>query len=1653
MSYKIKKMAEKIAKILNKKSEGHCLRINDLPESECIELCDILSENINFRTYVVYSNSKDLANNNHSNIISLDTAIELRNKKSFSLCLIFPHGVDVPASLSNTFEVFDLFNFLKEIKNDLINSLDDKIRSIIREILKVAETGLLGRDLKNQDIIDFLEIVSTTKDVNLIGNNLWMIGLIPDKSDSFLDRLNLNYHCVKEISKPSRPQITIRQRIENTKLRKGKFFDELVKFLSDYSLYPSKMWLKGISKNENFTFDKWEFPEIERSDLEEIILKKPRRSSLGLLLAGCGNIICDSSDSPLIANCGPGKKINVVWETIPKNPKNVGGWLVELIPSREDYDENESDSDLPQIISKPNQKKAKISLDFDLEDIRTKWVQIRITALDENENTIVDDQKLPIEALSERILLKEGPVDENDSKPKQFSYPNFPFGFIDLARSYRGEEEEWNAITQGWTEDENLSYYKILVNETEICRVAVSSFIKEIESKIINEPEVYGRFNYDVIDIDQFDTELVFSNKIFSDEFVANQFVRNFLDKRRDIFNKIKNKYGTNAVIEIISDFNELLTKVKNYTESYNQLINSIKESEELSAKEKKDLLFEALTIDTIELNIKYNTGDQKAVLLLPTHPYRLLWFASYSLLLDEWRRNILCLPQSQRKKSIDLDLLSQIQASNFPYILPSKILDVNDEWFIFIKNINFFVAMFLPFDCKDWSRVSSDVVSFLGYDDSYTVNEVKSSMLKEIFNEYLAINPEVKSRGINIGIVNPGSGEILASALEGLLFSKTESDFQDIPIKRINISAIANAPLPIEITALERLKQEFYFSEGITENSSALYPALSYYLSEKEEKPEFPNGNQNITIYYNDLRPKLDIMRLESYEDTEEISLYGLVNRWIARNVSDRNIYQFIYWIPFSKAARYERHPVDGTLTDYLLNSLKTLSNSLAYLINSTADENSICCLKSMIGPDEKGFIEYLHQRSDWVITIDRFLGPELFDSPIDTSISNLSEKYLINYKPNFNEGIGERMLLSTCHTDQIFSNIIHHIKKISPTNDLNVNSGIIDKILRAIKLFSGNLFSRLLIDYDNAADYDFEKSIYIGLIINNLLERKYLQNSFILPIWGSENFQYNQCDFIIVSSLSEKLVFECVCVNSSDYNEIDDIQRCFDETEKLLEDILGQEEDKVGSILNRSNLITQMRYYFRKSIRYGLIKDDIKIKKITELLSKLEFGKPLYQIKRKSFLIDINSNSENEIFEKINDVEVETHSLMSLNLIEQFINNFEDTYPQNESSEKSDDEVESNEDEKGIEIEDIILTQKNNDSEYPESAKVVLGRSNNQDILFEPSTTGSPHTLIIGIPGQGKTVTINSLLTQLTQQGIGSIVFDFHGQFSSDSNPFNNYCSPRIWDVLSEKLPFNPFKLESELDNDNLDFFIKMQSAEIADIFDYVCDLGVMQRYTLYEAIVSLYKNRMNKGEHLTININDLKRKLKQSEKDNNIKNVLARTSKLLEMNFFTDDSQWDILSTTKKGLILNLKSLGEGTMQNAISAFVLRKLYKEILHWDETNKLKLAIVLDEAHRLSKDVTLPLIMQEARKFGVMVIIASQNLNHFHPNVIGNVGTKIIFRTNSPSSNQVAQLVTLKPGKEARKIIENLKVGEALVQTPQMKYGEIVKMKYFTKK
>jgi hypothetical protein len=340
-----------------------------------------------------------------------------------------------------------------------------------------------------------------------------------------------------------------------------------------------------------------------------------------------------------------------------------------------------------------------------------------------------------------------------------------------------------------------------------------------------------------------------------------------------------------------------------------------------------------------------------------------------------------------------------------------------------------------------------------------------------------------------------------------------------------------------------------------------------------------------------------------------------------------------------------------------------------------------------------------------------------------------------------------------------------------------------------------------------------------------------------------------------------------------------------------------------------------------------------------------------------------------------------------------------------------------------------------------------VPLGEASGMQVQWQPSTTGSPHLFIAGIPGQGKSWTITRLLTLLGEQGVPSLVLDFHGQFADPVSPYVHRIHPVILDAASG-LPFSPF----ELPPDAPSAAWRANAYELAEIFGYVADLGDIQQDAVYQAIRDAYRDHGFGDEHRSPDgeptLEEVLGRLEALEQARRVANVTARCRPLLEMDLFRPAPGYpDLLTQVRRGMVIDLHTLSIEAIQLAAGAFVLRKLYKDMFRWGVSDRLRLAIVLDEAHRLARDVTLPKLMKEGRKFGIAVIVASQGLADFHPDILSNAGTKVIFRTNYPDSRRVAGFIRARQGVDLAGRIEQLPVGSAYVQTPEMAFGAQVQM------
>ena len=159
--------------------------------------------------------------------------------------------------------------------------------------------------------------------------------------------------------------------------------------------------------------------------------------------------------------------------------------------------------------------------------------------------------------------------------------------------------------------------------------------------------------------------------------------------------------------------------------------------------------------------------------------------------------------------------------------------------------------------------------------------------------------------------------------------------------------------------------------------------------------------------------------------------------------------------------------------------------------------------------------------------------------------------------------------------------------------------------------------------------------------------------------------------------------------------------------------------------------------------------------------------------------------------------------------------------------------------------------------------------------------------------------------------------------------------------------------------------------------------------------------------------------------------------RVRQLTDFGLFADAGE-GIFDPRSSGMVIDLSKIQLEQVQLAAGAFLLRKIYREMFLWPQDSTLKLAIVLDEAHRLARDVTLPKLMKEGRKYGVVVIVASQGTADFHKDVLGTQAPKSCSGQTFPRASRWLDMRG-RTGQDLSQEVEKLGVGQAYVSTPDM--------------
>lgn len=345
----------------------------------------------------------------------------------------------------------------------------------------------------------------------------------------------------------------------------------------------------------------------------------------------------------------------------------------------------------------------------------------------------------------------------------------------------------------------------------------------------------------------------------------------------------------------------------------------------------------------------------------------------------------------------------------------------------------------------------------------------------------------------------------------------------------------------------------------------------------------------------------------------------------------------------------------------------------------------------------------------------------------------------------------------------------------------------------------------------------------------------------------------------------------------------------------------------------------------------------------------------------------------------------------------------------------------------------------------------KVYLGENliTHEEVFWNPYTTkprrlANQHLLVVGKSGAGKSETTKALIWELHRKGVPSIIFDYQGEYAS--GPFYDVIKPQVFDVM-DGLPINPFELP-------IDPITKQKKSPLEMVFRLADTLntvfsgsGDIQLGILREAIEECYSQQgfhpRSQGtwdrEPPTLEMLEAILDQWAAERGAQVRNLMVRLQPLFKGGIFREGEagfQFDELFN--KTTVVRMTS-GIKDLMLAASRFLLEKVYTAMIMAGVTKRIRVMVCVDEAHKLCGDETVTSLVKEARKYGLGLILSSQETRDFHSSIFANAGTIVCLGLEEVDADVMSKnLGTTDRDRRraAKELIVNQASGQALVRS-----------------
>lgn len=297
-----------------------------------------------------------------------------------------------------------------------------------------------------------------------------------------------------------------------------------------------------------------------------------------------------------------------------------------------------------------------------------------------------------------------------------------------------------------------------------------------------------------------------------------------------------------------------------------------------------------------------------------------------------------------------------------------------------------------------------------------------------------------------------------------------------------------------------------------------------------------------------------------------------------------------------------------------------------------------------------------------------------------------------------------------------------------------------------------------------------------------------------------------------------------------------------------------------------------------------------------------------------------------------------------------------------------------------------------------------VVLGEDEKgRRYCWRPEDTQSPHVVVVGATGSGKTTVLMSIAKQLKRRGIHLVAIDPHAHWSH---------------AVQHSIDARLYRPQVVLESDDADLVLDVLRAAGVQVYDL--------HYTVLLNAIDTCGGRAELGQ-----LPECLKHVRSIENAWAIDSILGRLI--------------DISRARPTALVPDaVVHVGGESSPSATMRMVLWLIAYVIHARSQCPRppcpYRWFIVVDEAHRLLKNVAfLPSIWRELRKFGIVLSIATQSLRDVPVEILENSGLHLVLAVQQVAVPEVASVLHIDPRVAER-------VATTLVDVSAERYGLAIK-------